>query len=77
MDIKELKFLDIQNTVSKPSCGQAAVSESSVIPSGHRGQSNSSSSHNSTATVTILRRREYSGDLWFNHPHVGLGDIEI
>lgn len=64
MDIKELKFLDIQNTVNKPSSAQGATTEPSFIPSGRHGQSNrithphvtSSSSHPSTAPVTILRR---------------------
>lgn len=64
IDIKELKFLDIQNTVKKPSPGQRAATESSFIPSARHGQSNrvalphvtSSSSHSSTAPITILRR---------------------
>ncbi|TKS69759.1 Enhancer of mRNA-decapping protein 3 LSM16 protein -like protein [Collichthys lucidus] len=65
MDIKELKFLDIQNTVDKPSSVQGAASEPSSVPSGRQGQSNkithphvtsSSSSHSSTAPITILRR---------------------
>ncbi|XP_059208828.1 enhancer of mRNA-decapping protein 3-like [Centropristis striata] len=64
MDIKELKFLDIQNTVSKPNSAQGATTESSFIPSGRHNQSNrltqphvtSSSSHSSTAPITILRR---------------------
>ncbi|XP_042339701.1 enhancer of mRNA-decapping protein 3-like [Plectropomus leopardus] len=64
MDIKELKFLDIQSSVNKPSSGQGAAPEPSLIPSGRQGQSNrvthptvtSSSSHSSTAPITILRR---------------------
>ncbi|KAM9366418.1 enhancer of mRNA-decapping protein 3-like isoform 1-T1 [Symphorus nematophorus] len=64
MDIKELKFLDIQNTVNKPSSGQGAAAQPSLTPSGQHGQSNrvtqphvtSSSSHSSTAPITILRR---------------------
>ncbi|XP_035508287.1 enhancer of mRNA-decapping protein 3-like [Morone saxatilis] len=64
MDIKELKFLDFQNTVNKPSSGQGAATEPSSIPPGRHGQSNStthphltsSSSHSSAAPITILRR---------------------
>uniref|UniRef100_UPI0037E79EAD enhancer of mRNA-decapping protein 3-like n=1 Tax=Semicossyphus pulcher TaxID=241346 RepID=UPI0037E79EAD len=64
MDIKELKFLDIQNTANKPSSGQGATTEASITASGRHGQSNrvsqphvtSSSSHSSTAPITILRR---------------------
>ncbi|XP_028431155.1 enhancer of mRNA-decapping protein 3 isoform X3 [Perca flavescens] len=64
MDIKALKFLDIQNTVNKPSSDQEAAPEPSFIPSGRHGPSNrvthphvtSSSSHASTAPITILRR---------------------
>ncbi|KAL7405832.1 hypothetical protein ABVT39_008288 [Epinephelus coioides] len=64
MDIKDLKFLNIQNTVEKPSSGQGAAAEPSVILSGRQGQSNrvtqphvtSSSSQSSTAPITILRR---------------------
>ncbi|XP_023285374.1 enhancer of mRNA-decapping protein 3-like isoform X1 [Seriola lalandi dorsalis] len=64
MDIKELKFLDIQNTVNKPSSGQGAAKQPSIISAGRHGQSNrtthppvtSSSSHSGTAPITILRR---------------------
>ncbi|XP_070692324.1 enhancer of mRNA-decapping protein 3-like [Pempheris klunzingeri] len=66
MDIKELKFLDIQNTINKPSSGQGAATEPGSVPSGRHGQSNrithphatgsSSSSQPSTAPITILRR---------------------
>lgn len=64
MDIKELKFLDIQNTVSKPSSGQEAATEPSFRSSGRHGQGHrtthshaaSGSSHSSTAPITILRR---------------------
>ncbi len=64
MDIKELKFLDIQSTVNKPSPGTGAATEPSFIPSGRHGQSNrvshphvtSSSSHSNAAPITILRR---------------------
>ncbi|XP_068432679.1 enhancer of mRNA-decapping protein 3-like isoform X2 [Clinocottus analis] len=64
IDIKELKFLDVHNTVNKPSTGQGAATESSSIPSARHGQSNrvalphvtSGSSHSGTAPITILRR---------------------
>ncbi|XP_070765290.1 enhancer of mRNA-decapping protein 3-like isoform X2 [Enoplosus armatus] len=64
MDIKELKFLDIQNTVNKAGSGQGAATEASLMPSGRIGQSNrishppvtSSSSQSCTAPITILRR---------------------
>nr|XP_046265748.1 enhancer of mRNA-decapping protein 3-like isoform X2 [Scatophagus argus] len=64
MDIKELKFLDIQNTVDKSSSGQGAATEPSFTPPGRRGQGGrtnhphaaSSSSHASTTPVTILHR---------------------
>ncbi|XP_018553016.1 enhancer of mRNA-decapping protein 3 [Lates calcarifer] len=64
MDIKELKFLDIQNTVNKPTSGQGAAKEPSFTSAGRHGQNNrtthppvtSSSSHSSTAPITILRR---------------------
>ncbi|XP_074517741.1 enhancer of mRNA-decapping protein 3-like [Sebastes fasciatus] len=64
MDIKELKFLDIQKTVNKPGSGQGAATEPSFIPSARHSQSNrvtqplvtSSSSQSSTAPITILRR---------------------
>ncbi|XP_030271235.1 enhancer of mRNA-decapping protein 3-like [Sparus aurata] len=64
MDIKELKFLDIQNTVNKPSCAQGAATEPVSVPSGRPAQSNrtaqshatSSSSSSTSAPITILRR---------------------
>ncbi|XP_056268620.1 enhancer of mRNA-decapping protein 3-like isoform X2 [Pseudoliparis swirei] len=64
IDIKELKFLDIQNIVNQPSTGQGAATESSFIPSARHGQSNrvslphvtSSGSYSSSAPITILRR---------------------
>lgn len=64
MDIKELKFLDIQNIVNKPSTGQGATTEPSSTSAGRHGQSDrnahpqvtSSSSHASTGPITILRR---------------------
>ncbi|KAI3377010.1 hypothetical protein L3Q82_000234 [Scortum barcoo] len=64
MDIKELKFLNIQNTVNKPSSGTGAATKPSSIHSGRHSQSNrithppetSSSSQSSTAPITILRR---------------------
>ncbi|XP_054468917.1 enhancer of mRNA-decapping protein 3-like isoform X2 [Anoplopoma fimbria] len=64
IDIKELKFLDIQKTVNKPGTGQGAATESSFTPSARHNQSNrvalphgtSSNSHSSTAPITILRR---------------------
>lgn len=75
MDIKELKFLDIKNTVNKLSSGQGAATESSITPSGCGGQSNSvthlhvtsSSSQSSTAPVTILRRGRHMSDQCYNH----------
>lgn len=77
MDIKELKFLDVKNTVNKLSSGQGAATESSITPSGCGGQSNSvtrphvtsSSSQSSTAPVTILRRGRHISDQCYNHPH--------
>ncbi|CAK6958789.1 enhancer of mRNA-decapping protein 3-like [Scomber scombrus] len=64
MDIKELKILDIQNAVNKPSSGLGASTEASSGPTGRHSQTNrsthphvtSSSSHTSTAPITILRR---------------------
>ncbi|XP_023139820.2 enhancer of mRNA-decapping protein 3-like [Amphiprion ocellaris] len=62
MDIKELKFLDIQNTVNKPSSGQEASAEPSFMSAG-RQSTRTTQSHatrgsfqSSTAPVTILRR---------------------
>ncbi|XP_041799540.1 enhancer of mRNA-decapping protein 3-like [Chelmon rostratus] len=63
-DIKELKFLDIQNTTNKPSTDRRAAAEPSFMPSVHHGHSHrvaqphvtSSSSHSSNAPITILRR---------------------
>ncbi|XP_070822536.1 enhancer of mRNA-decapping protein 3-like isoform X2 [Chaetodon trifascialis] len=64
MDIKELKFLDIQNTTNKPSADQRPAAEPSFIPPGRHGQSErvthphvtSNSSHPSTVPITVLRR---------------------
>ncbi|XP_034430507.1 enhancer of mRNA-decapping protein 3-like [Hippoglossus hippoglossus] len=64
MDIKELKFLDIQNTVNKPSSGQGAARGPSLTSAGQRGQSNrttrppvtSSSTHSDIPPITILHR---------------------
>ncbi|XP_047436292.1 enhancer of mRNA-decapping protein 3-like [Mugil cephalus] len=64
MDIKELKFLDIQNTVHKPTAGQTAASEPGFLSAGCHAQSNrttrshatSNTAHSSTAPITILRR---------------------
>ncbi|KAM9860971.1 enhancer of mRNA-decapping protein 3-like [Aulostomus maculatus] len=59
MDIKELKFLDIQNEASK--CSSAAT-DATFRPTGLHSQSNNnahpyaSGHHSSTAPVTILRR---------------------
>lgn len=77
MDIKELKFLDIQNTVNKPSCAQGAATEPVSVPSGRPAQSNrtaqshatSSSSSSTSAPITILRRGRYRTHLWCIHPH--------
>ncbi|XP_029354934.1 LOW QUALITY PROTEIN: enhancer of mRNA-decapping protein 3-like [Echeneis naucrates] len=64
MDIKELKFLDIQNIVSKPISGQRAAKQPSIPSTVCHSQSSrstqppvtGSSSHFSTAPITILRR---------------------
>ncbi|XP_069546449.1 enhancer of mRNA-decapping protein 3-like [Brachyistius frenatus] len=64
IDIKELKFLGVQNTVNKPSSGQGAATEASFMSAGRNGQSNksthshatSNSSHPNNAPITILRR---------------------
>lgn len=64
MDIKELKFLDFQNSVNKPSSDQGAATEPRSLSVGRRGQSDrsalpqvtSSSSHACSGPVTILRR---------------------
>ncbi|XP_034536858.1 enhancer of mRNA-decapping protein 3-like [Notolabrus celidotus] len=64
MDIKELKFLDIQNTTNKPSSVPGAATEASHVTSGRHNQSSrvtqtqvpTSSSHSNTAPITILRR---------------------
>uniref|UniRef100_A0A3P9LCX9 Enhancer of mRNA-decapping protein 3 n=1 Tax=Oryzias latipes TaxID=8090 RepID=A0A3P9LCX9_ORYLA len=64
MDIKELKFLDIQNTVNKTSTEQGCTPETSVISSGHPMPSNKAtnatneSSRSSTTQITILRRAQ-------------------
>ena len=70
MDIKELKFLDIQKTVNKPGSGQGAATEPSFTTSGGRGQSNrvpQPHATSSTAPITILRRG--TSELRFNHRH--------
>ncbi|KAM7423692.1 hypothetical protein PAMA_000178 [Pampus argenteus] len=67
MDTKELKCLDIQNRVNKPGSGLRAATEATIGSAGHHCQTNrsihphvtSSSSHASTAPVTILHRRRY------------------
>ncbi|XP_051795965.1 LOW QUALITY PROTEIN: enhancer of mRNA-decapping protein 3-like [Acanthochromis polyacanthus] len=62
VDIKELKFLDIQNTLNKPSSGQEASTEPSFMSAGRQStrttqsHSTSGSFQSSTAPVTILRR---------------------
>ncbi|XP_034725613.1 enhancer of mRNA-decapping protein 3-like isoform X2 [Etheostoma cragini] len=48
MDIKTLKFLDIQNTVNKPSSGRGAATEPSIIPSGSHVSTGSSNSRRVT-----------------------------
>ncbi|XP_072236236.1 enhancer of mRNA-decapping protein 3-like [Leuresthes tenuis] len=58
MDIMELKFQDIQNTV-KRSSEQGSATEPSFISAGAHGQSNratNDSAHSSSAPITILRR---------------------
>lgn len=70
MDIKELKFLDIGPTVTKPDCEQGASTETSCVPSGGHNQTSrvthppeaSSVSHSSTVPTTILRRGGYISD---------------
>lgn len=64
MDIKELKFLEIQSTDSKAGSDPRATTEPATMPSARSGQSNrsthphvtSSSTHLSTVPVTTLRR---------------------
>lgn len=56
MDIKEIKFPDIQNTVNKPGCGQGAGSEPTIVPSGHHGQSNKIFDLQAAALITTLLR---------------------
>lgn len=64
MDIKELKFLDIQNKVNKNSSGKDTATEPSFISTGRHGQTNktnhsyatSNSSHSSSGPVTNTRR---------------------
>ncbi|KAM3877387.1 enhancer of mRNA-decapping protein 3-like isoform 2-T2 [Diretmus argenteus] len=63
MDIKELKFLDIQSSANKTSVGQGAAKEPTSTSSGHSDQNRGTHSHatstntqSSTAPVTILRR---------------------
>ncbi|XP_028258031.1 enhancer of mRNA-decapping protein 3-like [Parambassis ranga] len=63
MDIKELKFLDI-NTINKAKSRKEAATEPSVVSAGCHGQSNrnthshasSNSSQSRTTPITILRR---------------------
>lgn len=70
MDIKELKFLDIGPTVTKPGCEQGASTETGCVPSGGHNQTSrvphppetSSVSHFSTVPITILRRGGYISD---------------
>lgn len=67
MDIKELKFLDICTTTTKPNCGQGALTETGVIPPrGHSHTSRitctpetNSTSHLNPAPVTTLRKGKY------------------
>ncbi|XP_041670672.1 enhancer of mRNA-decapping protein 3-like isoform X1 [Cheilinus undulatus] len=64
MDIKELKFLDIQNTANRLGSVQGAAAEASFLTPGRPDQTNratqpyvtSSSSQFGTAPITILRR---------------------
>ncbi|XP_076012059.1 enhancer of mRNA-decapping protein 3-like [Genypterus blacodes] len=59
MDIKELKFLEIQKAVCKSGSDPRVMTEPAIMPSGRSIQSNRSThSHvtSSTAPVTILRR---------------------
>lgn len=75
MDIKELKFLDIGPTVTKPICEQGASTETSCVPSGGHNQTSrvphppetSSVSRSSTVPTTILRRGGYIGDQCWNN----------
>lgn len=65
MDIKELKFVDIQNAATKSTSAQRAATE---VPAQHTGRQNnrsslppfpSSSSNPATATSAVLRRGRY------------------
>lgn len=67
IDIKELKFLDICTTATKPNCEQGVSTETgSVPPGGHSHTSRitstpetNSNSHLNPAPVTILRKGKY------------------
>ncbi|XP_060898237.1 enhancer of mRNA-decapping protein 3-like [Labrus mixtus] len=69
MDIKELKFLDIQHTANKLGSVQGAATEASVTTSGRLANSNrvpkpevtGSSSQPGAAPITILRRGAPAG----------------
>ncbi|XP_037553523.1 enhancer of mRNA-decapping protein 3 [Nematolebias whitei] len=64
MDIKELKFLDIQNTATKPRSGQGITTKPSLVSAGRNGQSNRTTHshattnmfHSSTAPISIPLR---------------------
>lgn len=70
MDIKELKFLDIGPTVTKPGCERGVSTETGCVPSGGHNQTGrvphppetSSIPHSSTVPTTILRRGGYISD---------------
>ncbi|XP_035599000.1 enhancer of mRNA-decapping protein 3-like [Oncorhynchus keta] len=71
MDIKELKFLDIQTQsgVSRASAGQGILSDSGVISSGQSGQNSrggylANNTHCTTAPITNLRKGEMRGLVW-------------
>ncbi|XP_070301583.1 enhancer of mRNA-decapping protein 3 [Salvelinus sp. IW2-2015] len=71
MDIRELKFLDIQTQsgVSRASAGQGILSDPGVISSGQSGQNSrggypANNTHSTTTPITILRKGEMRGLVW-------------
>lgn len=71
MDIRELKFLDIQTQsgVSRASAVQGVLSDPGVISSGQSGQNSrggypANNTHSTTAPITILRKGEMRGLFW-------------
>ncbi|XP_034054478.1 enhancer of mRNA-decapping protein 3-like [Gymnodraco acuticeps] len=62
-DIKELKILDFQRTVSEPSSDPGSAAEPSLVPAERQGQPLHHQGTNSTAPITILRREVGGGGL--------------